>query len=118
LGVLGWLILFALAVGIFFSASVALPDTAQERSGAPALELNDSQSIGQTFVALHPNLSAVRITLALIDPYPNAAGGLNVHMRTSPQSHLDLASARYNLHDYHENGSVRWGAGECLGDAL
>jgi hypothetical protein len=105
---LGWLFLISLAAGIFFSASVVLPDTAQARSDAPALELNDSQSIGQTFVALHPNLSAVRITLALIDTPLIAAGELVVHLRASPQSNSDLASARYDLREYHANDPVRF----------
>jgi len=70
-------------------------DLDQPKSGSISLPLTPRYRVGQTFVALHPNLAGVEVYPAL---YGAASGGARVpgrlilHLRSEPDSSQDLAT--------------------------
>ena len=106
--------LIALLVGVALLAGgcvrLAQPlDISQERLDAAAPPIQGPHTVGQTFVARHPNLSAIELLLVVHDGSGRATDGprLTFHLRQSPQSQEDIVSLDINAGRLRHNDPLR-----------
>lgn len=79
------------------------PDAMQPQTGGEAPLTFGSHTIGQTFVAVRPRLSAIEIELASTNvPLP-----IILRLRTSPDTFADLAVTEINTLN-HDQASLQW----------
>ncbi len=106
--------LIALLVGVALLAGgcvrLAQPlDISQERLDAAAPPIQGPHTVGQTFVARHPNLSAIELLLVVHDGPGRATDGprLTFRLRRSPQSREDIVSLEINAGRLRHNDPLR-----------
>ena len=91
-------------------ARLARPiDISQERLDAATPPIRGLHTAGQTFVARHPNLSAIELLLVVHDGPGRATDGprLTFHLRRSPQSQEDIVSLDINAGRLRHNDPLR-----------
>lgn len=99
----------ALAVGTAGCApSQVVVDVEQGRLDRAADLPQGPRTVGQTFVAHRPRLTAVEILAVAYDPQPEQPQSLVFHLRESPASTVDLATVRLDSHHLQHNDVQRF----------
>lgn len=108
---------WSLVVGIVVVAWLALanvPDlfdarNIQDNLDVPAGELNEANTLGQTFVFHAPRLSAIHVRVILSDDFQPAFDGRAIlHLRRAPHEASDLAVSSLALRDVRHNEYARF----------
>ncbi|MBN1888306.1 MAG: hypothetical protein JW850_09960 [Thermoflexales bacterium] len=86
-----------LLAGLLLALSACAPldvpaDVVQDRADGVTSSLTDVHTVGQTFIARQPNLSAVELLLAVQEAEDRVPSAVVFHLRTSPDVDTDLAT--------------------------
>ncbi len=81
----------------------------QDNLAVPAGELNEADTLGQTFVSHFPRLSAIYVRAILSDDFqPASDGHVILHLRRAPDDANDIATSSLALRDVRHNEYARF----------